>query len=122
MDLVDRFDQAPLVELGHRGDAVAVACPVVVRRGRHPGNLTGGLYREPVSRLLVDEAVEGHSFDSFTQKAVSTQRQPCVALEDLVLVLLTNERPNVGQRGHVSLHRADVLVLLGVLGPAGHDS
>ena len=71
VDIFDLFDQAPLLEFGNSGDPVTVAFPVVIRRSRDAGNVTDALHREPAGLLFVDEAVEHHSFDSFTQKATA---------------------------------------------------
>ena len=71
VDVTDLFDQTGLLELSNGGDPVTVGFPVVIRRPRHPRHLTDALYREPCGLLVVDEAVEHHSFDSFTQKATA---------------------------------------------------
>jgi len=70
-DVFDLFDQPPLIELRDGGDTVTMAFPVVIRRTGHPSNVADSLYEEPFSLLLVDKAVEHHSFDSFTQKATA---------------------------------------------------
>ncbi len=71
VNLLDLFDQPTFLELGNGGYPVAVTFPVVIGGPGHPGDPAGGLYPEPVGLLFVDEAVEHHSFDSLTQKAVA---------------------------------------------------
>ncbi len=70
-DVFDLFDQPPFGEFPNGGDTVAMTFPVVIRRPGHPSNVTDALYGELCGLLLVDEAVEHHSFDSLTQKATA---------------------------------------------------
>ena len=67
----------------------------------------------------VDELIP---HDGRRSLAVGAERDPGFTLQHLVLVLLPDEGPDVRQRRHVALHFADVLVLLGVLDPTGHDA
>ena len=63
--------EASLLELRNGSDGATVLFPVGGRRSRDACHLTGGLYREPVCLLFVDEAVEDHSLSFVTGRTPS---------------------------------------------------
>jgi hypothetical protein len=73
MDLSDLGYEQPFMKLAGGDDPISVFLPVAIRRLRHPGNVADAIYREPFGLLLVDEAVEHHSFGSLTHPCHSSQ-------------------------------------------------